>query len=561
MHPRRRASALVVAGLLLPSMASAFTPETLWSAWDVGRLVRTPAPCFSHDDLVAQLRALADAHPGDVALDPIGTSAQGRSIQMLRVGHGQRRVLLWSQMHGDEPSATPALLDLVDYLLAQRTEDADAARILDQLELLVVPMLNPDGAAAYRRENAQAIDINRDALALTTPEGRILKRVRDDFEPVLGFNLHDQNRRRTAGDSGVLATNAVLAVSGDADNTLTPGRLRAERAAVAVQAALAPFFPGGLARYDDEFNPRAFGDNITSWGTPVLLIESGGVPDPHPLTDLTRANFVAILAVLRDLAANDLGDWDAARYEEIPENELGDWVDVLVHGGRIRQPGTAEPYRADLPFDILRSDQARAGCAEVTRARSEIGEVGDGRMLAAGRTVDADGEIVLAPFRVAAEGWSARKWLDASSLANLATLGVAEVRWTLPARRFIEGKRLADKANGIGRARLVVTADPFPARMLLLRRAPTPASPSSLSGILSSLSSATATRDLGANGASSVLDRLWGVVDSLAAEPVLAPDRAASFLLFAESSDGELELDSALRAVWLDGFEIGAAAP
>ena len=43
----------------------------------------------------------------------------------------------------------------------------------------------------------------------------MLKAVRDRFQPELGFNLHDQNRRTTVGDTGVLATISLLAVAGD----------------------------------------------------------------------------------------------------------------------------------------------------------------------------------------------------------------------------------------------------------------------------------------------------------------------------------------------------------
>ena len=62
-------------------------------------------------------------------------------------------------------------------------------------------MLNPDGAERGARRNAQGIDVNRDALNLATPEGRLLKAVRDRHQPILGFNLHDQDRRTTVGDT------------------------------------------------------------------------------------------------------------------------------------------------------------------------------------------------------------------------------------------------------------------------------------------------------------------------------------------------------------------------
>ena len=90
----------------------------------------------------------------------------------------------------------------------------------------MIPMLNPEGAEAYQRRNAQGIDIKRDALRLATPEGRLLKRIRDEYNPILGFNLHDQDRRTAVGNTGHVANIAVLSVSGDAENTLTPGRRR-----------------------------------------------------------------------------------------------------------------------------------------------------------------------------------------------------------------------------------------------------------------------------------------------------------------------------------------------
>lgn len=391
--------------------SGALDPQTLWEAWPAERFVETPAPCLRPAELEEAIRALAARHGRELGVEEVGRSVQGRPIHLLTVGRGERKVLLWSQMHGDEPSATPALLDLADYLLRHREEPGPAA-ILSELTLLLVPMLNPDASEVYTRRNAQVIDVNRDALRLTTPEGRVLKAVRDAHEPILGFNLHDQDRRRTAGDSGILATNAVLAVPGDAANTLTPGRLRARRAAVAVTAALAPFFPGGMAKYDESFSPRAFGDNVTAWGTPVLLIESGGLPAGRAFTDLTRTNFVGILYALAELAENDLADHDPSVYDGLPDNELGDWVDVAVRGGAILQPGSTSPYPADLAFDVRLGDRRRAGCPDDDdRIGSEIQDLGDARFLAAGRDLDATRRWIVPAFDGVVEG-------EGGSLAN-----------------------------------------------------------------------------------------------------------------------------------------------
>ena len=213
--------------LAVSGSAPVFSPQAIWDAWPERRFVATAAPCLRHADLAARLRELAARYPGRLALESVGRSVEGREIQLVTLGRGPRRVMLWSQMHGDEPSATPALVDVVSTLLG--VDAAEHRLILERLTLLVVPMLNPDGASRHARRNSQAIDINRDALQLATPEGRLLKGLRDRLQPELGFNLHDQNRRTTVGETGVLATIALLAVSGDAQGTLTPGRARAKR--------------------------------------------------------------------------------------------------------------------------------------------------------------------------------------------------------------------------------------------------------------------------------------------------------------------------------------------
>ena len=115
-------AALALATITIPA------PQSLWDAWPARRVVDTPAACLRHGDLVARLQDLAAKHPGRARLEEIGRSAEGRAIHLLTVGTGERRVLLWSQMHGDEPSATPALLDVAGYLLADAGGGRGAGR-------------------------------------------------------------------------------------------------------------------------------------------------------------------------------------------------------------------------------------------------------------------------------------------------------------------------------------------------------------------------------------------------------------------------------------------------
>ncbi len=543
--------------LALQSTAPTFTPDQLWRSWPEERFVQTPAPCIRPAELAAEMERLAALYPGKIQLEEVGRSVQGRPVYLATLGHGSRKVLLWSQMHGDEPSATPALLDIAHFLLSH-AEEPDAAAILDGLTLLMMPMLNPDGAEAYKRRNLQGIDINRDALNLATPEGRILKRIRDEYEPVLGFNLHDQNRRTAVGDTGVLATNAVLAVAGDKAGTLTPGRLLARRACAAIVEALAPFVPGGMARYDEDWSPRAFGDNITAWGTPVVLIESGGVPPGGGFEDLTRLNFVAILTVLQELVRDDLEGYDPQVYTDLLRNESDAWADVVVRGGFIQQPGFDESYRADLAFNLRVDDRDVAGCATGNAGSSYIVEIGDARFLGAGRVVDAAESLLLAPFAAGVKGWKARRWLSSAVLSDVALLGVGTVLWEVPRRKVEAAETLARELADAGQASLEVV--PAPAEMPWLELGGPPLRPvsDSLSAVVQALAGG---RDLMEPVGPDTLKLLSAAPQSPPIPPTLGRGRPASFLVLSPVAEGRIDPEIArLSSVFVDGLEVRAGS-
>lgn len=551
----------LAASALLPGSTAAFvpSPQALWEAWPSRRFVTTPAPCLRHAVLVEKLRALAERHRGRLSLEEVGRSVEGRAIQLLTLGHGERRILLWSQMHGDEPSATPALLDVADTLLSGAPEWEP---VLDHLTLLMVPMLNPDGTERYARRNAQAIDVNRDALNLMTPEGRLLKALRERFTPQLGFNLHDQNRRTTVGDTGVLATIALLAVAGDPQGTLTPGRERAKRVCAAVARTLAPFVPGGVARYDEDWSPRAFGDNLTAWGTPVVLIENGGAPPGLGLTDLTRLDYVALLTVLDRLARDDLAGEDPAGYESLKRNSDGNWVDTLVAGGRVFQPPAAEPYRADVAFDLLDDDPGVAACADPGPVgHSSIREIGDGRFLGAARRVDATDLLVVPAFAASVRGLAARDWFTAETLESIARLGVARLRWHVAPLEGAGAMEAASRLSAPGRPTIEVV-EPEARRCLLeIPRAPVAPKGPGLDAALDALTAGSWRERAAGLPLAALLGELAGLDAKTASPaPLLAPDERASLLLLRPRTAGALDVEGLdLEAVILDGREPSGA--
>jgi hypothetical protein len=334
---------------------------------------------FTHAELWDALLPLDGT--GGLAITEVGRSIMGRAIRAVTFGSGSTRVLLWSQMHGDESTATMALADVVRFFAESDDPLRDVLR--DRLTIVMIPMLNPDGAEVFRRHNAVGVDINRDARRLATPEGRVLKALRDSVQPAFGFNLHDQSARNTAGDDGLQVAIALLAPAADSARSYGPVRTRARELASVLASGLAVTLPGRIAKYDDTFNPRAFGDLMQQWGTSTVLIESGALPGDPQKQALRKVNVRLVLTALEAIAHERYRDADIASYESLPFNASVP-ADLLIIGGYVVHPHGA-PVRLDV---TLRYDDP------VARTRPLLEEIGDLQEVSALDTLDATGHYL-----------------------------------------------------------------------------------------------------------------------------------------------------------------------
>jgi hypothetical protein len=397
---------------------AAFTPEGLWDAWPSAR-VSPPEPyAFRHAALTATLEALGRDHPGLFSIVDEGRSAEGRRLAVLKLGTGPVKVLLWSQMHGDEPTATSAIVDLVSLL--GRTRESDATgRLLSRLTIYLLPMLNPDGAERTTRRNAQGIDVNRDALRLQTPEGRYLKSVRDRLEPSTGYNLHNQSPLTVAGPGGSQVALSLLSVAFDEALTEDAGRRRTKRLALAVVDAVAPWAKGKVARYDADYAPRAFGDSMTRWGTATLLIETGGWNGPDEPGTLVRLNFVALLMSLQALADGSLEGRDPKGYDALPVVRRDGLFDLVVREAAVLNGGGFPPYVADVALN-----RAILFGGLGPRSRAGVADLGDLSTFRGKDEIDARGKLLVPAPAGGEEGW-------ARTFAALKARGLADDTGTL----------------------------------------------------------------------------------------------------------------------------------
>ncbi|WP_461050140.1 M14 family zinc carboxypeptidase [Spirosoma arcticum] len=347
---------------------------------------------FKHRDIVPLLDSLNGQGP--LSVSQVGESQEKRAIYQVTAGTGPAKILLWSQMHGNEATATMALFDLFNFLKTEN-DGFDSLRqvILASTTLYAVPMLNPDGAERFQRRTATDIDMNRDALRLQTPEGRLLKNLQQTLKPLVGFNLHDQNPLYNVGRTSKQAVISFLATAYDPARSVNEVRQRSMQLIVGMNRVLQQFVPGQIARYDDEFEPRAFGDNIQKWGTTLILIESGGYAGDAEKMTIRRLNFVAILTALIALADESYKQERIAEYQAIPENGRA-LFDVLIRNATVVRNG--KPVVLDIGIN---RQEVNTDSARTFRYKSVVEDIGDLSTFHGLEEIDATG-LTLSAARV-----------------------------------------------------------------------------------------------------------------------------------------------------------------
>ena len=246
-----------------------------------------------------------------------GMSVENREVISVEVGMGATRVYMWSQMHGNESTTTKAVIDLLTFL---NSDEAEAQVLKDSFTFMILPMLNPDGAAHYTRVNANEVDLNRDSIALSQPESRILRSVFERFKPDYAFNLHDQRTIFGVGDQEKPATLSFLAPSYDEARSVNETRQEAMKLIVGMNADLQELIPGQIGRFDDGFNINCIGDYFQSCGVPTILFEAGHYPRDYE-REVTRGFvFRALLVVLKELRVKNYLQYDLKAYFDLPEN-------------------------------------------------------------------------------------------------------------------------------------------------------------------------------------------------------------------------------------------------
>ncbi|MCF6192774.1 MAG: hypothetical protein L3J46_00380 [Kangiellaceae bacterium] len=298
------------------------------------------------------------------SISQAGASFLEKAIYKITLGAGPINILLWSQMHGNEPTATASLFDLINYTRSPENKTwFDSWR--DKITLHIVPMLNPDGAVLEQRVNAQGVDINRDASALQSPEGKLLLSLAEEIKPQVGFNLHSQSRFYTVGESDNSAIISLLAPAYNEAKETNKSRKEAKQLISIINRAIHQQYPNHVGRYDDTYSYRSFGDLLSAKGISTILIEAGYFKNDKHRQIPRWLTFLSLVESINAIRDNSYSNESLDGYEAIPFNRPDGLVDVLL-----KNVSMPEKYQVDISINY--DDHFKNGTIEAIGDLSTI---------------------------------------------------------------------------------------------------------------------------------------------------------------------------------------------
>lgn len=296
--------------------------------------------------------ALNKMQSGNEFWKVVGQSVEGRDILCIEIGNGPLRILMWSQMHGNETTTTKAVLDLLNFL---SSGDPEASFIKEKCTLCILPMLNPDGAEKYTRVNANKKDLNRDAVERSEPESQVLMKLFQSFKPSFCFNLHDQRTLFNVGQTAIPATLSFLSPSADEARSITESRKVSMALIAGINNKLQEFIPGQVGRYDDSFNLNCVGDTFQAAGIPTILYEAGHFPGDYLREETRTMVFIALMEALGLIARDKIGEFSIDDYHGIPENGKM-FFDILINRMDLLVPELEKGFSAGIRYREVLAD-------------------------------------------------------------------------------------------------------------------------------------------------------------------------------------------------------------
>lgn len=318
---------------------------------------------LSNKELAKRLKKMEKNAKGKLEIESRGETKQGNPIWLAKMGTGELKIMIATQMHGKEPLETEAVVDLIQQLTHSGKPMVD--QILENCEIWIVPRVNPDGAEVFQRRNQQnwvpedfgldqgtdapwyfsdnpkdfGFDINRDFNIdfitvgdanwedylpplpgkswlpgyFVTREARIEMAIIEEFMPDIFIDLHHQGTY-VVGD-----TNEMCVLSVAADPNVTESKQVNEAALRALKSRGQSVF-GNITLYLSELGKGGSGalGVANSFGSAVMLFElrTVGQKSKGYLTEIDK---IGLMGILEAAATGELFDLDTTNYNNLPK--------------------------------------------------------------------------------------------------------------------------------------------------------------------------------------------------------------------------------------------------
>ncbi|MFP4063929.1 MAG: M14 family zinc carboxypeptidase [Bacteroidales bacterium] len=146
-----------------------------------------------YDQIISFCRNAAD-NSDLLEMEVFGQSAEGRDLVVMKANNDQTgqpgeeklRILMFAQQHGNEQSGKEGSLLLIKDIVNGKFD-----HWFKEMELWIIPQVNPDGGEENRRTNAQGLDLNRDHVVQEAPETRALHSLFRQWMPHVTIDVHE----------------------------------------------------------------------------------------------------------------------------------------------------------------------------------------------------------------------------------------------------------------------------------------------------------------------------------------------------------------------------------
>ena len=324
-----------------------------------------------------------------------------RPIYTVQWGCGTTKVLIWSQMHGNESTGLRAMMQLGD-MWSKSPKDHP---FLQEFTIVYIPQLNPDGASAWTRENAQGIDLNRDLRSLHSPEMRAFIHLIEELSPSYALNLHDQRSTFSVGGSSEGAALALAIPQCDPGKNWGNEHFNNRRKIR--YAILQMLTKGNVSRstttyFDESYYPTAVGEFVQELGVATLLVESGQFKDDwsRRKSVLSTAEFINNYLLELSNVESALADWkdnlslDTPQVWGLEPNTPG-MCDVLLRNARIRT--FQKEWKVDVAINFI--GKYDSGHFRLQPVLEELGDLSRRKGRTEYERISVDWDVVEKPYQ------------------------------------------------------------------------------------------------------------------------------------------------------------------